>query len=220
MRKFLLIIALMTWVVPAWAGGTGIDFTGNTPGGQGILAFKPGVGHDLIITGALISNILNSFGVCGGNCTVVGGTMSVITAGETGVTGAYTYSFGAGGTIDIFGKIPSLGINTTTLLFSATFLNGTFTVAGTLGVFAANINLASVVLDSKLGTYTFGSGGSETLSLDLKALCSTGGACLGSITQASANLGVISEPSTLILLGSGLAAFAGVIRRRKWLART
>jgi len=223
MRKFLWIIALMTWVVPAWAGGTGIEFTGSSPGGQGVLAFKPGTGHDLVITGALISNIVNNLGVCGGDCAVTHGSMSLLSGGESSVAnpvaGTYIYTFKAGGTIDIFGEIA--GMTHPELLFSATFLNGgVFTVSGSTGVFSANINLASIYLNPALGKYTFSGGATDSISLSLNLACSTGGLCLGSINSAEADLGVTSEPSTLGLLGSGLAVFAGVIRRRKWLARS
>jgi hypothetical protein len=224
MRKLLLIIALLTWVVPAWAGGSSIGFTGFS-GGDGNLSFTPGSGDALTISGALITDVLNNLGVCGGDCSVSGGAMSVTTGGQSSVSnpvaGVYIYTFAAGGTLTVTGGISSLGIAPGTTLFSATFANGgTFTVSGSSGTFSANINLASITLNPKLGTFVYSGGGSEAISIDLNLLCSSGGACTGSIIQASADLGVISEPSTLVLLGSGLATFAGVIRRRKWLART
>ena len=171
--------------VPAWAGT--LQFQGTDLNGQGALSFTPGMGNDLTIgagnggSGALITDLINNLGICGGDCGIMGGYLTLTTGGQTGGSGgggSFTYTFGAGGSLDIFGKIPSQGINNSSLLFSATFLPGAiFTGAGQVGSYVASLNLASIFLNPNLGTYNYGAGASDDISFSLNPGCSMGGMC-------------------------------------------
>src|SRR5271165_5538203 len=61
---------------PVWAGT--LQWVGTDFAGQGTLNFNPGLGNDLTIgaghggNGALVTNLMNDFGLCGGNCSITG----------------------------------------------------------------------------------------------------------------------------------------------------
>ncbi len=142
-RKLVLcaiLVMCLAIVVPAWAGT--LQFTGTTFAGQGALSFNPGMGDDFTIgagnggQGALITDLVNNLFICNGDCAITGGYLTLNSGGETsGIAGggSFTYTFGAGGQIQIFGSIPSHNINSA-LIFSAQFLpGGIFTGAGTIG---------------------------------------------------------------------------------------
>src|SRR5208282_5526736 len=107
-----MLAAFLMSGIPAWAGvvlpGV-LQFFGNSPGGQGLLSFTPGIGDTLTIgagnggNGGLITDLFNGVGLCGGDCGVTGGYLTLTSGGEvTGTNGgglAY-YTFGAGGTVD------------------------------------------------------------------------------------------------------------------------
>ena len=111
-RKLVLCAILATClviVVPAWAGT--LQFTGTDFAGQGALNFNPGLGNDLTIgpgsggQGALITDLVNNLFICGGDCAITGGYLTLTSGGETSGSaggGAFTYTFGAGGTIQIW----------------------------------------------------------------------------------------------------------------------
>jgi|SRR5271157_1983977 len=214
-------------VVPAWAGT--LQFTGTDFAGQGSLSFTPGMGDALTIgaghggNGALITDLMNDLGLCGGDCAVTGGYMTLTSGGQTGGSGgggSFTYFFSAGGMIDIYGKVPSQGINNSSLLFSAQFLPGAvFTGGGSVGSYIASLNLGSIFLNSNLGTYLYSGGASDNISITINNGCGLGGACNGSIYNSiNPVTTVVSEPATLSVLGAGLFAF-GAGLRRKMLAR-
>lgn len=223
-RKLVLCAILATClaiVVPAWAGT--LQFIGTTFSGQGALNFNPGMGNDLTIgagnggQGALITDLVNNLFVCGGDCAITGGYMTLTSGGETGGSaggGAFTYTFGAGGTIQIFGSIPSHGINSA-LIFSAQFLpGGIFTGAGTIGSYVASLNLASIFLNPNLGTYKYVGGANDDISISINPACGNGGNCNGSIFNSSTVIQTIPEPATLSVLGAGLFAFGAGLRRK------
>src|SRR5271157_2086211 len=125
-RRLLLFVALVACLAvagPAWAGA--LQFHGNSFNDpMGNLRFTPGIGDDLTIgpggggQGALVTDFFSN-GFCFGDCQIVGGYMTLATGGETSGSaggGAFNYTFGAGGLIQVFGKIPLLGINSSTLL--------------------------------------------------------------------------------------------------------
>ena len=116
------------------------------------MSFTPGLGNDLTISagnggnGALITDLFSTGGasVCGGDCAIVGGYMTLTTGGETGGSaggGLFAYNFATGGTIKITGEIPTLGINSPTVLFTATLGMGTFNGGGSMGSVTAGIQL-------------------------------------------------------------------------------
>ena len=98
-RRLILFAALaasLTLAAPAWAGS--LQFHGNSfvNGGEGTLSFTPGLGNDLTISagnggnGALITDFFSTGGasICGGDCPIIGGYMTLTTGGETGGSAA------------------------------------------------------------------------------------------------------------------------------------
>ena len=70
----------------AWAGA--IQFHGSDFAGQGALNFTPGLGYALTISignggnGALVTDFFNTYGICGGDCSIVGGYLTLATGGQ------------------------------------------------------------------------------------------------------------------------------------------
>jgi hypothetical protein len=132
-----MLVTCVMLGIPAWAGivpAGALQFTDGGIGTQGLLSFTPGVGTGVLTIGAgnggnggLITDLFNGVGLCGGDCAIFGGYLTLSsgleTSGVTQGTGVL-YTFGAGGIISIFGKIPVLGINSDSLLFTAPFLAG------------------------------------------------------------------------------------------------
>ena len=223
-RKLVLcaILALcLAIVVPAWAGT--LNFTGTDLAGQGALSFSPGIGNPLSIgagnggNGALVTDLINNLFICSGDCAITGGYLTLMTGGETSGSaggGSFTYFFGAGGQLQIFGSIPSHNINSA-LIFSAQFLpGGLFTGSGTVGTVVASLNLASIFLNPNLGTYKYTGGSNIDTSITINPGCGNGGACNGSIFNTNTSIATIPEPATLSVLGAGLFAFGAGLRRK------
>jgi len=226
-RRLTLLAALlvcMAFTATAWAGT--VTFNGFSLNGQGALNFTPGLGNSLTIgagnggNGALVTDFFSNFGggLCGGDCSIVGGYLTLTTGPETSGFaggGVFSYNFGAGGVLDIFGKIPALGINSNTLLLTASFLPGTaFSGAGTVGSVLGQINLASIMLAPQLGVYKFTGASNDDLSFNINPGCATGGHCTGSLIQSTTALQAIPEPATLSVLGVGLFAFGAGLRKK------
>ena len=113
-------------------------------------------------------------------------TSGVETSGVLQGTGVL-YTFDAGGSISIFGAIPSLGIHGGSLLFNAPFLAGdTFSVVPSgltaTGTFQGPLDYSNIVLNPALGVYTFTSGSNAETSMDLNLSCATlNNGCSGSV---------------------------------------
>jgi PEP-CTERM motif len=222
-RRLILLSALaasLTLVPSAWAGE--LQFHGTDFLGQGALSFTPGDSNALTIgpgngkNGALVTDFFNTF-ICGGDCSIVGGYLTLTTGGETGGMsggGAFNYMFGPGGMIKITGEIPVLGINSPTTLLMATFTSGSFTGGGTVGSVTAGISLASIVLAPQLGTYHYTGANTNDIGMGITASCGTGGKCTGTILQSDTTLQTIPEPATLSVLGVGLFTFGTGLRRK------
>jgi len=219
MRKAFWIMALLlvALVAPPGLRADTQTFDGFYANGQGALSFTPGLGDTVTVgagsggNGALITEFLNTGGFCGGDCSIVGGFLTLTTGGETSGSsggGIFSYTFGAGGTLEINGEIPLLGINAPTVLLTASFLSGTtFSGAGTTGSILGQLDPASITLNPALGTYTYTGGTSEDLSFSIDPACSTtGGLCSGSIVQSTNSLQTITapEPGSFSLILSGL----------------
>ena len=104
-RRLILFAALaasLTLAAPAWAGS--LQFHGNDFARAGALSFTPGLGNALTISaggggnGAMVTDFLYQLpGICGGDCSIVGGYMTLTTGGETGGMtggGSFNYVFG------------------------------------------------------------------------------------------------------------------------------
>jgi hypothetical protein len=227
-------VTCLLMLTPLWAGvqpplQTGaLQFFGNATsiGGQGTLDFNPGVANQLTIgpssggNGALITDLFNSVipPLCGGDCAVIGGYLTLTSGGQFSggcSSGSCMYDFGPGGQVDIFGEIPVLGINNPSLLFQSTFTDGTFTVAGITGTFTGDLNVASIFLNSGIGTFTFANGSTAETSMNLNANCSLGGVCTG-LVDPVLQLQTVPEPGTLSLIGTGMLVFGPISLRRRF----
>ncbi len=247
-RLFLytLLVTCLKLGIPAWAGtlpAGSLQFCSNNlcapaPVGQGLLSFTPVVGTGVLTisagaggvgtyaNGGLIADVLSNIMplLCNGDCPVVNGYLTLTSGTEqSGVSlgGGVLYTFNAGGVVRIFGQIPELGINSRSLLFTATFLAGnTFLVFPSgltaTGVFAGPIDPTSILLVPQLGTYNFTSASNLETSIDLNLSCGTlGNDCSGSVDPI-VQLQTIPEPGTLSLLfGVGLVTFGARLRRRR-----
>src|SRR5579884_483866 len=146
MGKRLLLIGLITSLVLSGAAmADTIGFSGTTTAGQGQLTFTAGgtvtVGPDASGNlGALINLLQTTPGACSGaGCTVTGNTGTPLTGGYLTLTSGNQisgsngyYTFGSGGSLDIYGGVASLGITDGSLLLSASFAPGSsFSVGGT-----------------------------------------------------------------------------------------
>ena len=200
-----------------------IIFNGFAVTGTGLLSFTPGLGNTLTIgagnggDGALITDYLTPT-FCGGDCAIVGGYSTITSGPETGGSSggdSFTYSFGEGGSVQIIGAVPQLGLDTPTLLFEASFMPGTtFSGAGSVGSFLGALNLSSVVLNPALGTWTFVGASNDEITLSLNSGCSLGDSCSGSIIQSTTALQTVPEPGMLALFGTGVLGLAEVLRRK------
>jgi hypothetical protein len=218
------VLILFVAIVAPNAQAQTLFFSGS--GSQGELSFIPGVGNVLTIgagsggNGALIDLLNNNAGLCGGFCSITNGYMT-LTTGTVSYSfsgaGDFYYTFGSGGTIDIFGGIPSLSIGPSSLLLSASFLSGAeFYNVGTLGLLYGNPNLGSISLNPALGTYNYTGAVMLEDSFPVNPTCGSGGICTQPISQSEIELDYspAPEPSSLVLFGTGLLGLTGVTRRK------
>lgn len=107
------------------------------------MSFAPGVGDTLTISGAVVTDLLNSLGICGGDCAISGGSLNLASGDELGVLGTI-YVFDSGGSVDIYGST----FGASGLMFSANLLSGAaFCISG-----APVFSLLRVGLLALLGT--------------------------------------------------------------------
>jgi len=211
---------------PVWAGT--LTFNGTSSTGQGALNFTPGMGDSLTIgagaggLGALVTDLISSFPICGGDCTITGGYLTLKSGGETSgsATGlTFGYTFGAGGTLSVIGGIAGLGIANNSTLLTVSFLpNATFSGAITTGVFQGALNLATLSLNATilnaLGGIKFTGGSHDDITISLDDVCQMGGKCNGPILASTTAFQFIPEPATLSVMGVGLFAFGAGLRRK------
>jgi len=194
------------------------------------LNFDPGavgntltVGSDGTNPGALIQSLFDTVGLCGaGGCNITGGYLTLTSGGYLGGGGCSggncSYTFGAGGAIDVFGTVTTSLGTSSGHLFSATFTTGdSFHVAGTVGTFAGGLSIPSITFfGPAFGKYTFTGGSGDAITISLNTNCSGGGKCTGLVDQASASVQTttIAEPATMSVLGTGLLALGTGLRRK------
>lgn len=237
----VLLFLTVTVAMPAGASSiqpSTIDFSGGT---GGLVSYTPGVGNSLDITNApisLVSGFWNS-----SKYSIVGGILDLITGGcvtgctINGKTGSTNDTFADGGSIEIFGGIPSLGIPAGTLLLegffdsaldpatwgfrricSATFstLSGTKHTGGMNGCVAVTDINTDLLAGLNFPTFkTSGGGYMSQMFLDLTLSLGT---YTGSVRSTDILIHPDPEPATLALMGVGLL-FVGTLTRKKLISR-
>jgi hypothetical protein len=226
-------IAVMGFVVLASAAsadsiGKQIDFAG---GQGGSINFTLGMGNVFSVTGAplaIIEQLPSNkfFGIVGGALNFTTGPC------ETGCTtvnkgsGTSTLFFDDGGSFTITGEVPSLGINSVTTL-----------VQGTFDSFLNEKHETSVSMNAKTGRggingYLFVTSIDPALAQALKLLGGQGRGFLsdmffnltfnntnnswgGNVNSTDLIVTPLPEPSSLLLLGSGLLGVAGFLERKR-----
>jgi hypothetical protein len=201
--KRTLFLVLLSLALPLAALADNVDFSNS-------LGTLVGSSAGLTLTGSTLSEVVG----LGGNGPVFGdlGTVSFTTGALLSGSLASTAIFASGGSFVISGNgsngVPS-GV-----IFSGTF---TSTVTWT---FSSTLSDGSEVFDIS-GTVS-GPGASGS-TIQGYAVVSSDGFATVSGTLGSGNTIIspspVPEPGTLALLGTGLASFAGMIRRKKWFAR-
>jgi hypothetical protein len=209
------------------AQGKQIDFTG---GKGGVMSFQLGMGNSLSVNSAPIGNLVQfpSFF----NFPIIGGFLNLTTgACESGCTkfnngsGTSTLFFDDGGSLSIFGEIPSIGINSVTQLITGTFdsngmethetnsfLNSKTGKGGINGYL--NITLIDPTIVQALNLlggngHGFLSEMFVTLSFDRNRQTWN-----GNVDSTDLIIKPAPEPVSLLLLGSGLIAVAALMRRK------
>jgi len=209
------------------AQGRQIDFSG---GKGGSMNFTLGNGNALTVTGAPISSLVQFPSFL--NFPVVGGLLNMSTGPcESGCTkfnnksGTSTLFFDDGGSLSIVGEIPSIGINSPTTLITAFFdsngienheanasLNNKTGHGGVDGYLNVNfIDPTIVQALNLLGGNGHGYLSEMFINLTFNA---NNNSWNGSINSTDLNIKPTPEPSSLLLLGSGMLGVAGFLRRK------
>ena len=199
MKKVLLLTALLLALPFAAFAGSSVDFTN----GGGTLS---GTNSGLTLTG---STLIAANGLGGGLITGSNlGTVSFSTGALSGGTLQMGATFAAGGSFSITG-------NGTGGIPNGVIFNGSFTgpVTWTL-VTLANGTHNYTLTGSLTGTwYAGGTVNGATVQLTIN----TGHGFFNGQTTVSSgdtNFTTVPEPGTLSLLGTGLIAVGGVVRRK------
>jgi len=227
---FSVFLAVCILATPASAGPITIDFSGVA---GAVVSFTPAVGNSLDITGAPIS-LVSGFWHSSKDA-IVGGALDVVTGGcVTGCkinkgTGSSLDFFEDGGSLEIFGGIPKLGIAPGTLLLKGYFDSAltvpgirphcSLTEADLAGAKGGGMNgcvaitdINSILLEA-LGfspTKTHGIGYMSQMFLDVTLSLKS---YTGKVMASDIILHPIAEPATLALMGVGLLFLGGLTRK-------
>lgn len=202
LSPFLALALLAFFPNPSRANS--ISFNAAT---GGFVSFTPGVGNSL----SIFNVVINQVTIDGVTSAVTDGSLEILTGGETISSGTAPMSvlFAAGGILAITGSVPSLGINTDTQLFSASFLSGAGAQLSTTasGFFFGNLDPATIAVDAALLTGDASSGqvtiavcsqnGNGTFCPDLSG-SSYFGVQLANVTAKT------PEPPAIVLLLAGM----------------
>ena|SRR5579863_3352325 len=208
MIKHAILLALLALALPFAAfADSSVGFTNSggtlSSSGTGTLS---GTSGGLTLTG---STLIAVDGLAGGG--LVTGNLGSVSFSTSGLsTGSFQMggTFAAGGTFDIVG-------NGTSGIPNETIFNGTFSgpVTWTL-LTLANGTHEYTLSGSLTGTWY---NGSTVYGATVQLTINTGkGFFNGSTNIASGDTNIVTapEPGTLVLMGTGLLAAAGVLRRK------
>lgn len=243
MKRWVLVAVALIFSVTFGATPSraeSIDFLG---GSGGTMAFTPGTGNTLTISGVPMDLVFLSSVGLGGAAVITdgslaltsggadaGGTLSTTTVG-TFETTSYSGTFGGGGTLEIIGGIADFGIASGTSLLSAVFADFpggtstslsytidtlTGTVFASTGFFGGILQVQSINEDLLLGLGMLPSltSGFGSIAEALINVSWDGDSFTGSVGSTNIAVTPVSEPASLLLMGSGLLAGAAMLKRK------
>jgi hypothetical protein len=211
-------MVLVALLAPAALFADSIVFSSpGTTSGTGTVSYS--AGGTFTVTSAVITDVY----INGVDYPVVDGILDLTsgaTSGYLGCTGgACLASFDAGGSLDVTGEVPGLGITTVSPLLSSSYLvNGVLSFTGgsnDTGWYSADLDPSSVVLNSgilaALLDTTVMSGSNTELLIHIDFTTST---YSGKVSESGADI-ITPEPATMSVLGLGLLSLLGLAGFRK-----
>ncbi len=214
MRTMVVALILAVAFSGAALANPIIDFGTGSLGAGGTISWAGGTAP-LVGSGILIGVVagVNTPSNAGGH-TVTSGTLNFSTGSFASFSGG-TYTFNGGGTFTITGGVPDALIANGTTLMSGSFTSATMS-SGTVNLFLGNGT------DTKDPTLVAFFGLTPGIPFMFSGFSITtgsvpsGSASAFSTTAFSTDISntALPEPGTITLLGTGLLALAGLVRRQ------